>query len=94
MQNKKDLLTQRERLFYRIIHIVGVICGAGGFYYYLIAGYSEAGYLEAAVFLILCGFFSVFGVALHGDIRLIHGCRWLREDEWSKSEKPDSKDKI
>jgi hypothetical protein len=92
MQNKKDHLTQRERFFYRAIHITGLICGAGGFYYYLIAGYSEASYLEAAVFLILCGGFSVFGVALHSDIRLIHGCRWLR-DEWSKAKKPDSKDR-
>lgn len=93
MQNKKDHLTQRERFLYRTIHIIGLIFGAGGFYYYLIARDSEVSYLEAAAFFIWCGGFSVFGVALHGDIRLIHGCRWLREDEWLKSENPRVKDK-
>jgi hypothetical protein len=74
-----DQLTKRERHIYRIIHAVST-CVAIALLAWYIAMRRDIGPVKTCIGIAFGGVSMVFGMALKGGIRIIHGVPWLRQD--------------
>lgn len=73
-----DRLTRRERIFYRVLHGLGLAWAGCGLLWYVIFDISTPNYWTVALFALGCSLVPIFGYALRSDTRIIHASAWLQ----------------